>query len=213
MGLFDRIKKALEFEMPNPNPAVTGRAARGRIVNVGPYDVGGEGSASVRWSKKQVTLVVVGAVDDRTTTVSCFLGDRAHLWASLGREVPILLDATGNVLAIDVAAWEAEVTELEKSGAPFSEAGPMFAPDARAWEQDAGSLDAVLGVDFDTYVAVEAALATEAVAPDAWDARAAELGVPAGRWAEVQSGWQSRMRKDWKLASRFGAAYAAATGQ
>lgn len=199
--------------MPDPNPVVSGTPARGRIVATGPYDVGGEGSASVRWSKKQVSLFVVGGAESELTTVSSFLGDRAHLWASEGREVPILLDPRGNVLALDVPAWEAEVAEVERRGAPFSDPAPTFARDAREWEQNAGSLEAVLGVDFDTYVRVEAALATEAVAPAAWDARAAQLGVPAGRWAEVQAGWQSRMRADWKLAARFGAAYAAATGQ
>lgn len=213
MGLFERIKNALAFDMPDPNPVIAGIPARGRIVDAGPYDVGGEGNASVRWSKKQVSLYVVGGVESELTTVSCFLGDRAHLWASEGREVPIQLDQRGSVLALDVPAWEAEVAELERSGAPFSAAASTLAQDATEWEQTSGGLDAVLGVDFDTYVRVEAALATEAVARAAWDARAVQLGVPAGCWAEVQAGWQSRMRADWRLAARFGAAYAAATRQ
>jgi hypothetical protein len=210
MGLLDRIKGALAFELPDPNPVITGSPARGRIVDVGPYGVGGEGNTSVRWSKKQVSLVVVGAAEERLTTVSCFLGERAHLWASRGREVPILLDAAGDVLGVDVPAWEAEVEELERSGAPFGERAPGFDPDARAWQQAEGALDAVDGVGFETWVAVEAALATEAVAPGAWDARASQFGVPSGRWATVQAGWQSRMRSDPKLAARFGAAYGAA---
>ncbi len=213
MGLFDRLKGALAFEMPDPNPVISGSSARGHIVDVGPYQVGGEGNASVRWSKKQVSLYVVGAAEEQLTTISCFLGERAHLWASRGREVPIVVDSSGAVLGLDVPAWEAEVAQLEHDGAPFGNVAAPVDRDARQWAQDAGSLDAVDGVDFDTYVAVEAALATEAVAPAAWDERAAQLGVPVGRWSAVQAGWQSRMRTDWKLAARFGAAYSAATGQ
>ena len=214
MGLFDRLKEALAFPMPDPNRAISGTPARGRIIDPGSYDVGGEGNAPSRWSMKQVTLVVIGAPDDQlATTVSCFLGERAHRWANEGREVPILLDPTGAVLGIDVTAWEAEVDDMVNRGVPRSTATPTMAADAREWQQDAGSLDVVEGVDFDTYVSVEATLATEAVAPADWELRAAQLGIPHGRWAAVQTGWQARMRTDWKLASRFGAAYAAATGQ
>jgi len=141
VGLFDRIKGALTFAIPDPNPAIAGAAARGHIVDTGPYGVGGEGGASVRWSKKQVSLYVVGAAEDQLTTVSCFLGDRAHLWASHGREVPILVDPAGSVLGLDVPAWEAEVAELERVGAPFGGAASSIDADARARTQDAGRLE------------------------------------------------------------------------
>ena len=211
MGLFDRIKDALTPQFPDPNPAITGTPARGRIVDAGRYSAGGDVEA--RWNKKQVTLHVVGSAADQLTTVSFFSDEVAHRWAGEGQEVPILLDAHGAVLGIDVAAWEAEVAELIRTGARRGSSAPPVASDARAWEQDAGALDAVDGVDFDTWVAVEAALATGAVPAAEWDARATQLGVPAGRWAAVQSGWQTRIMKDPKLAARFGAAYAAATGQ
>lgn len=213
MGLFDRIKKAVNADPSDPNPVISGTPARGHIVDAGRYSVGNTNTTSARWSKKEITLYVVGGPVDRLTTVSCFLGERAHVWASWDREVPILLDPSGNVLGLDVPAWEAEVAELDRSGAPLREAVPARDLDARTWDQEAGALDSVEGVGFDTWVAIEAALATEAVPPSDWDIRATQLGVPAGRWAAVQQEWQARMRKDWKLASRFGAAYAAATGQ
>jgi hypothetical protein len=213
MGLLDRIKQAVNVDPPDPNPVIVGTPARGHIVDTGRYSVGNTNTTSARWSKKEVTLYVVGGPVDRLTTVSCFLGERAHVWATWDREIPILLDPAGNVLGVDVPTWEAEVAELDRTGAPLREAAPATDLDARAWEQEPGALDSVEGVDFDTWVTVEAALATEAVSPADWDSRASQLGVPAGRWVAVQHEWQSRLRKDWKLASRFGAAYAAATGQ
>lgn len=63
------------------------------------------------------------------------------------------------------------------------------------------------GVDFDTWVTVQAAVVRERVAPRDHDALAQRHGVPVGRWPAVQSGWQARMKGNPGLAQRFGEVY------
>ena len=73
---------------------------------------------------------------------------------------------------------------------------PLFAP--------------IQGVGFDTWVAVQAAVVRERVAPRDHDSLAQRHGVPARCWPAVQSGWQARMKGNPGLAQRFGEAYQAA---
>jgi hypothetical protein len=76
---------------------------------------------------------------------------------------------------------------------------------------EAGALGAIGGVDFQTYVAVEAGLIRDRVAPAEYDAYASErFGVPAGGWSAAADGWQQRIRSDWKLGAAFGEAFEAA---
>ena len=70
-----------------------------------------------------------------------------------------------------------------------------------------GSADAVDGVDFDTWVSIEAGLVRDRVAPADHDGYASERGAPAGRWSTVSETWHGRVRTDWRLGARFGAAY------
>jgi hypothetical protein len=80
---------------------------------------------------------------------------------------------------------------------------PDLAPDPSAFEP-------IGGVEFDTYVAVEAGLVRERVAPADYDAYAQRHGVAAGGWSAAAEGWQQRIRGDWKLATAYGAAFEAA---
>jgi len=70
--------------------------------------------------------------------------------------------------------------------------------------------DSAGGIGFDTWVAVEAGLVRDRVAPADYDEYAQRHGVPPGQWAGAQAAWQSRMVSDWTIGARFGEAYEAA---
>ena len=88
-----------------------------------------------------------------------------------------------------------------------SAASADWSPAGLAADDDGGEVE---GVDFATWVAVEAGLVRDRVKPADYDAYAAGHGVPAGEWQAVQSGWQQRMMRDPRLGARFGAEYQAA---
>jgi len=69
--------------------------------------------------------------------------------------------------------------------------------------------DAIEGVSFDTWVAVEAGLVKDRIAPANYDEYARRHGVPAGRWRHIQAAWHERTLADWTVGARFGEAYAA----
>jgi hypothetical protein len=71
-------------------------------------------------------------------------------------------------------------------------------------------LDPIEGVDFDTWVAVQAELVRERIPRKAYDDVAQRRGVPSGRWGAVESAWRGRMKGSPGLAQRFGEAYRAA---
>ncbi len=102
----------------------------------------------------------------------------------------------------------ARAAEEEAARRPVAGAAP-----AQDWSEqglaadDFGDVD---GVDFDTWVAVEAGLVRDRVKPADYDAYAQRLGVAPGGWAAVQSGWQGRMMSDPRVGTRFGSAYQAA---
>jgi hypothetical protein len=66
------------------------------------------------------------------------------------------------------------------------------------------------GVTFSTFVAVQAALVRERVAPARYDEVAQRHGVPAGGWAAAQAAWMARVKSDPAIGQAFGTAYAAA---
>ena len=70
--------------------------------------------------------------------------------------------------------------------------------------------DAVEGVDFETWVAVEAGLVRDRVKPADHDVYAGRHGVALGTWDAARSGWQQRMMRDPRLGARYGAEYQAA---
>lgn len=73
---------------------------------------------------------------------------------------------------------------------------------------DAG--DAIEGVGFDDWIAIDVGLTRDRVAPDGYDAYAQERGVPAGRWSQIDAAWRARVQADWRLGARYGEAYEAA---
>ena len=62
------------------------------------------------------------------------------------------------------------------------------------------------GVDFDCWVAVEAGLIRDRVAPGDYDTYAQGYGVAPGAWAGAVAGWQQRMMSDWRLGAAYGEA-------
>lgn len=66
------------------------------------------------------------------------------------------------------------------------------------------------GVDFATFVAVQAALARERVPAARHDEVAVRFGVPAGHWAPAAEAWHRVVRSDPAAGQAFGAAYQAA---
>ena len=71
-------------------------------------------------------------------------------------------------------------------------------------------LEPIEGVDFDTWVAVQADLVRERIPKRGYDEAATRRGVPPGRWGEIEKAWRRRMNGNPGLAQRFGEAYQAA---
>lgn len=67
-----------------------------------------------------------------------------------------------------------------------------------------------LGVDFSTFVAVQAAIVSERVPGARHDEVAVRHGVPPGGWAPAAAAWQRLVRTDPSVGQAFGAAYHAA---
>ena len=66
--------------------------------------------------------------------------------------------------------------------------------------------DAIDGVTFDMWVAVEAGTQRDRVAPGEYDVYAERYGVPPGAYTAAAAVWQARMMKDWRLGAAFGEA-------
>jgi hypothetical protein len=92
--------------------------------------------------------------------------------------------------------WKDAVFEKPEPGGGLDDADPLLEP--------------IEGVDFDTWVAVQADLIRERVPRKAYDEVAARRGVPPGRWNAIESAWRGRMKGNPGLAQRFGEAYQAA---
>ncbi len=88
------------------------------------------------------------------------------------------------------------LNELPAAGGGLRDDDPALAP--------------IEGVGFETWVAVQAAVVRERVAPRDHDALAQRHGVPLGRWTDVQAAWMARMNGNPGLAQRFGEAYQSA---
>jgi hypothetical protein len=106
------------------------------------------------------------------------------------------------------AAPPAPAAERHDEPAEAVQATPVVSPEAAVAAAPVG--DAIDGVSFDTWVAVEAGIVRERIPPDGYDEYAQRHGVPAGGWAAAQSAWQARMMSDWTVGARFGEAYEAA---
>mgnify|MGYP000937178854 CR=1 FL=1 len=74
----------------------------------------------------------------------------------------------------------------------------------------AESAQAIEGVTIQQWAYVEAALTRARIPPAEYDAYAAGLGVPAGRWSAIKAQWEGRQRADWRVGAAFGEAYEAA---
>ncbi len=142
-----------------------------------------------------------------------------HL-AAVGRELPAWVDP-GRLDKV-VIDW-ASASEADPGiGVPPAEilgsVGNVFtgtsapastmsaAPDDRPIAASADGHDAIDGVTFDMWVAVEAGTQRDRVKPTEYDAYAEQYGVPPGAYTAAAAGWQARMMKDWRLGAAFGEA-------
>lgn len=67
----------------------------------------------------------------------------------------------------------------------------------------------IQGVTLDKYAEITAGLVTNGVMGiEAVNAYAESMGVPAGAWQEVQTGWVSRMGQSMAVRTRYGNVYA-----
>jgi hypothetical protein len=107
-----------------------------------------------------------------------------------------VLDGIGNVLTGTPSTAASVAGGVEVSPAAATPDGPGREP--------------INGVSFDQWVAVEAGLTQDRVPPDQYDAYAQRHGVAAGSWAAGRTGWEARMRSDWRLGAAFGEAVEAA---
>jgi hypothetical protein len=93
-------------------------------------------------------------------------------------------------------------------GNVFSGTGPpsssmSAAPDTRPLEASSDGHDAIDGVTFDMWVAVEAGTQRDRVKPADYDTYAEQFGVPPGSYTAAAAGWQARTRTDWRLGAAF----------
>ncbi len=72
------------------------------------------------------------------------------------------------------------------------------------------SAAAIEGITVERCAYVEAALIQDRVAPADYDAYAATLGVPPGRWTAIKAQWDARGMTDWRVGAAFGEAFEAA---
>lgn len=80
---------------------------------------------------------------------------------------------------------------VDQANAPVDPSDPAFAP--------------IHGVTLDRYAELSAALMRQSLqGPEAVDAWMSTQGVPAGRWAEVNAGWNTRMAGNAQLRNRYG---------
>lgn len=66
------------------------------------------------------------------------------------------------------------------------------------------ALEPIHGVDFDTWVSLEAGIRRDDVPQPDRDADAQTYGVPAGAWPAVAAGWAQRRSTDYRMAQRAG---------
>ncbi len=124
----------------------------------------------------------------RRSSLRFVLGVEKGDIADLGDAASELRDLPGQ--------WKEALNERPAAGGGLQDDDPVLAP--------------IEGVGFDTWVAVQAAVVRERVAPRDHDALAQRHGVPPGRWADVQAAWMARMKGNPGLAQRFGEAYQSA---
>ncbi|CAN5599266.1 hypothetical protein BH10ACT7_BH10ACT7_18910 [soil metagenome] len=209
MGFFDRLKDAISETMavPDPNPVLAGTPARGIVTRLGNNSIGGEGAHEATWSGKDFWAHPVGRTDAETKLFA-YLSPVAFRALREGVAVPLVLDEQGAALGLDSRAWEAEVSirPLSRPAQPAAAAVSVgAAPPAE--KSTAGDGVLVEGVDFATWASVEQSLRVDKVPPAQWDAWAASMGVPAGRWMAVQKGWQMKVFTNPALIQRFTTEY------
>jgi hypothetical protein len=205
MGFLRKMRNAAQGAVgaviPRPGGDIGGVPARGVIVEViqGPFS-GRDGEYTL-WNGVTVSArLATDPADTPPMVIECYM--KSHAWRDLepGRDVPVRVDAqSGALIGLDCEAYETEVDER-----------PPIEIEIPSMEPEAGALAPIEGVSLEQWAAVQAGIAKNAIAPADYESFASSQGVPAGRWAAISSEWQSRASSDWKVGSKFGAAYQAA---
>jgi hypothetical protein len=131
-------------------------------------------------------------------------------WVNPGRLDKVVVDwASAAEIEPGVGRPPAEI--LSSIGNVFTGTGSptstMSVPaDDRPIAASSDGHDAIDGVTFDMWVAVEAGTQRDRVAPAQYDVYAEQYGVPPGAYTAAAAGWQARMMKDWRLGAAFGEA-------
>ncbi len=120
-------------------------------------------------------------------------------WARPGKRTDVVID------------WAAAAVAKPGTGQPpgpiralLHAALPEVAPidiSTEALSADTDALPPIEGVDFRTWATVVAVLQLNKVKQREHGTTAQTYGIPAARWATVNSGWNRRLAKDWKLSA------------
>lgn len=212
MGFLDRVAKAIIPKAgERPGGELGGVPARAVVVEKRGHGTPDRGT-STRYVHVDLVLRVVG--EEQTTQLRAYVAHRAAVIATAGLEVPVRVDeSTGALLGLDGDAWEAEaqVLDAEYEAGTRKRGDQRTSADVLAIDDADAALAPIAGVDMETWLAVEVGLVADGVHnPADHDAYAAARGVPAGEWAAVSKEWNARARKDFRLATRLGAAHQAA---
>ena len=213
MGFLDRVANALvPGSGKRQGEDLGGVPARAVIVEKLGHGTREKG-VSIRHVRLDVVLRVVGDDEGQTTKVTAYVAPRAAVIATAGLEVPVRVDASsGALLGLDGEVWEneAKVLDAEYESGARERGDRRTAADVLAIDPADPVLEAIAGVDLDTWLAVEVGLVADGVPPAEQEAYAVAHGVPPGAWAEVSKGWSTRARKDFRVGAKVGAAHQAA---
>ena len=214
MGFLDRVVKAVvpEIGKRRAEEDLGGVPAKAVIVEKLGYGTPDKG-VSTRHVHLDVVLRMIGDAEGQTTKVRAYVAHRAAVIATAGLEVPVRVDASsGALLGLDGEAWEkeAKVLDAEYESGARQRGDRRTAADVLAIDPADPVLEAIAGVDLETWLAVEVGLVADRVPPAEQEAYAVAHGVPPGAWAEVSKGWSTRARKDFRVGAKVGAAHQAA---
>ena len=111
--------------------------------------------------------------------------------------------AAGGLGAIGLRLQQAAADAM---GAAGGAGGAAVSASDMSKPLDPSTLPPIEGVDWPSFVAIEAGLIRDRVAPAAADSYAAAHGVAPGSWAAAKAGWHARIHSDWRVGAAFGQA-------
>ena len=182
------------------------------------------GMASENWN-----IVVTTPDGTRATVKNDEVPPYARWFVAPGAVVPAVVDPNdpgraqinwpelAERTAVAGGVWQEEppagsiAAGLVGRGAQVEEAPVASMGDPFDLTPSAESAAAIEGITLERCAYIDAALITARIPPQDYDSyAAAELEVPAGRWAAIRAQWQTRQLSDWMVGAAYGAAFEAA---